>query len=466
MNQLAAAMQATAHEHLLLHFTRNGSFGPGRGELPILTRGEGPFLYDIHGRQYIDALSSLCCAQLGYSYGREMAAAATDEMDRLPFATVWAGAHPSAVQLAARLAELAPPGIEKVFFTSGGSESVESAWKIVRQYHVANGQPQRTKAIARKVAYHGVTLGALAFTGVPGFKDIFGPPAVPVSHVSNTNSYRSTETGRALTEGLLAEIEEVILSEGPETIAMIIAEPVQNAGGCFLPPDGYWSGIRELADRYGILVVADEVITAFGRLGEWFGSTRVGAEPDLITIAKGLTSSYAPMGAVLVHDRVAAPLYEDDRALLHGITFAGHPMCAAIALCNLEIFVRDRVLENVRELEAHFAAGLRELLALPIVGDVRGAGFFWAVEMVRDEDGKRFTDAECRQLIREYLPERLRAAGVIARPDDRGDPVIHLAPPLICDKATLDTLISRVGEVLADAGLHMDANRPPAVSTN
>ena len=450
-------LQRSAHDHLLLHFSRNGAFGPGGGELLVLDRGDGPYVFDTRGRRYIDGLSSLFCAQLGYSYGAEMAATASEQLTRLAFNTNWSTAHPAAIELAERLAERAPGGLTHAFFTSGGSESVEAAWKIARQYHLANGEPARRKAIARHVAYHGVTLGALSFTGVQPMKEPFGPSPIPVRHVSNTNRFRAPDGGdeAAFTRRLLDEIERAILAEGPDTIALIIAEPVQNAGGALTPPDGYWQGLREIADRYGILLAADEVITGFGRLGEWFGSQRYGAEPDLITVAKGITSAYAPMGAVLVADHVAAPLYDDGRTLLHGITFGGHPLSAAIALKNIEIFERDGVLDNVRALEGHLEARLAELRALPIVGDVRGAGFFWAVELVKDAAATPFGAGERERLLRGFIPKRLLEAGLIARADDRGDSVLQIAPPLISDAGVLDAIVDAMGEVLADAGALM-----------
>jgi adenosylmethionine-8-amino-7-oxononanoate aminotransferase len=439
----------------LLHFARNGDFMPEGAELMVLERGEGPYVFDTDGRRYVDGLSSLFCAQIGYSYGEEMAAAAAGQMSRLAFSTLWGQAHPPALALADRLAEIAPPGLDRVFFTSGGSESVEAAWKLVRQYHDANGEPQRRKAIARTNAYHGVTLGALALTGVQRFKTAFDPPAIDVRHVANTDDFHGERHGAELTASLLAEIEDTIQREGPDTIAMIIAEPVQNAGGCLVPPEGYWPGLRQIADRHGILLVADEVITGFGRLGEWFGSTRFGAVPDLITTAKGLTSAYLPMGAVLCSEKVAAPLYEDKRTLLHGITFGGHPVCAAVALANIEIFQRDGILENVRAHEA----GLRERLdGLPIVGDVRGLGFFWAVELVT-EDGDGRLDADTRErLLRGFLPGRLRAAGLIARADDRGEAVLQIAPPLISDDTVLDEIVTAMRAVLIDAGAFLRDN--------
>ena len=451
------ALIATAADqhHLLLHFARNGAYGPGGAELVVFERGEGPYVFDTTGRRHLDGLSSLFCAQLGYSFGEEMADAASRQLTTLAFATNWGSAHPAALELAGRLASIAPDGLEHVFFTNGGSESVEAAWKLVRQYHLAKGEPQRTKVIARDRAYHGVTLGALSFTGVPGFKEPFGRPAVDTRHVSHTNSFRREEQGAALTEALLREIESVIAEEGPDTIAMLIAEPVQNAGGCLQPPEGYWPGLRELCSRHGILLVADEVITGFGRLGEWFGVSRFGVAPDLVTTAKGITSAYAPMGAVLVSAEVAAPLYEEGRTLLHGITFGGHPVSAAIALKNIELFEREDVLANVRALEPHLAAGMDSLRRLPIVGDVRGSGFFWAVELVPDGPDSRFDAAQREELLRRFLPGALVRAGLIARGDDRGDTVIQVAPPLISDAAVLDELVERLGEVLLAVSTHM-----------
>jgi adenosylmethionine-8-amino-7-oxononanoate aminotransferase len=458
-------LERSAHEHLLLHFARNGSYGPDADSLLVLERGEGPYVWDTRGQRYIDALSSLFCCQIGYGYRDEMAAVASEQIKTLPFNTNWATAHPPAIELAERLSELSPGDLNRVFFTSGGSESVEAAWKFARLFHIAQGQPGRTKAIARQTAYHGVTLGALSFTGIAANKTPFGPPAIPVSHVSNTNAFRAPDGNDkpAFCARLLAELEATIVREGPETIALIIAEPVQNAGGCLVPPAGYWPGLRDLADRHGILLCADEVITGFGRVGELFGCDRVGARPDLLTVAKGLTSAYAAMGAVLVSDRVAEPLFAPRSTLLHGITFGGHPLAAALARRNLEIFERDQIVENVQAHEAHLRARMDELRDLPIVGDVRGTGYFWCAEMVKDDQNGRFTAEEREQLVRRFLPGRIQEAGLIARADDRGDPVLQIAPPLICDAAVLDEIVDRLGEILLSAGDHMGVTRAAAV---
>src|SRR5919204_3742538 len=430
-------LQELAHRHLLMHFTRNGAYAPGGNPLLVLERGEGPYVFDTDGNRYLDGLSSLFCCQLGYSFGEEMASVAGEQLSTLAFNTNGAASHPPAIKLAAALAERAPGDLNRVFFTNGGSESVEAAWKIVRQHYVAKGEMQRMKAIARDVAYHGVTLGALSFTGVQPMKDPFGASPIPMVRVSNTNAYRHelAHDPAAHCARLLEEMERAIVETGPETVAMIIAEPVQNAAGCLVPMDGYWAGLRELADRYGVALVADEVITGFGRIGEWFAASRFGPAPDVITVAKGLTSAYAPMGAVLVSDRIAEPLYDEGRMLLHGITFGGHPLAAAIALRNIEIFEREGVLENVREHEGYLRERLEELRErLPIVGDVRGAGYFWALELVRDAENGRFSAEERERLLRGFLAGRLLEEGLIARPDDRGDAVLHLAPPLICGK--------------------------------
>jgi adenosylmethionine-8-amino-7-oxononanoate aminotransferase len=443
-------LQRSAADHLLLHFSKQRP-----GDLLVLERGEGSYVFDTRGRRYIDALSSLFCAQIGYSYGEEMAAAAGAQLTRLAFNTNWATAHPPAIELAERLAALAPTGLTRVFFTNGGSESVEAAWKLAREHYVAIGQPQRCKAIARQAAYHGVTLGALSFTGVARFKDDFGRPPIDVTHVSNTNAFRAPDGADpdAFCTRLLAEVEDAVVAGSPDEVALIIAEPVQNAGGCLTPPPGYWRGLREIADRYGILLMADEVITGCGRLGEWFGIAREGVTPDLVSLAKGLTSAYAPMGAVLATDRVAEPL--TDRVLRHGITFGGHPVSAAIALRNIDIFDRDHVLKNVRALEPYLDKRVQDLRALPIVGDVRGAGFFWAVEMVKDEANARFDQAERDRLLRGFLPGRLLDAGIIARADDRGDSVLQIAPPLISDSDILDQIVDALADVLTDAAAYI-----------
>ncbi|MEU0842791.1 aminotransferase class III-fold pyridoxal phosphate-dependent enzyme [Streptomyces sp. NPDC005962] len=444
--------------HLLLNMTANGSIGaPGR-DLFVVTRGEGPYVHDADGRRYIDGLSGLYCAQLGYGYAAEFAEAARDQLGELCYSPLWSSsAHPTALALADRLAALAPDGITHTFFSGGGSEAVETAWKIARKYHALRGEPGRTKAIARHGAYHGLTLGALSFTDDPGLTQPYGPAAVTTRFIADTNRARLPEPldDAAFTELLLADAEAAILDEGPETIAMLIAEPVQNRGGCIPPPAGYWQGLRRLADRYGFLLAADEVITAFGRLGEWFGGTRYGARPDLITLAKGLTAGYAPMGATMISTGVADVLNRPGVVLNHGYTFGGHPLCAAIALRSIEIIERDGILAGVRDGQDHLANRLAELNALPIVADVRGEGFFYAVELAGDGEHGTFGDPLRAALVRDLIPRRLREAGLLARVYDRAAPLVQIAPPLISDRALLDRIVDIIGATLGEAAAHL-----------
>ncbi|WP_445149799.1 aminotransferase class III-fold pyridoxal phosphate-dependent enzyme [Baekduia sp. Peel2402] len=458
-------LQQAASEHLLLHFSKQSV-----EDLLVLERGEGPYVFDTKGNKYVDALSSLFCAQLGYSFGEEMAAAAAAQLTTLAFNTNWGTAHPASIELAARLASVAPGDLNRVFFTSGGSESVEAAWKIVREHYIAIGQPQRRKAIARDIAYHGVTLGALSFTGVARFKEPFAPAPIDVTHVSNTNLFRGGPDGGpvvdedAFTASLLKEMEDAIVAAGPDEVALIIAEPIQNAGGALKAPRGYWQGLRALADKYGILLMADEVIAGCGRMGEWVASGREGITVDLVSLAKGLTSAYGSMGAVLARDAVIDPIVEAGAVLRHGITFGGHPLAAAMALKNMDIFEREGVLENVRALTPVLADKLAVLKDLPIVGDVRGDGFFWAMELVKDDENTRFDQGERDKLLRGFLPGRLREAGLIARADDRGDAVLQIAPPLISDVEVLDDIVARLNDVLSDAGVHMGVGTTAGVA--
>jgi adenosylmethionine-8-amino-7-oxononanoate aminotransferase len=473
-------LQQAARDHLWLHFTRMG--GLSDGEVPIIVRGEGCYLEDANGKRYLDALAGLFAVQIGYSYGDEIGEAAAAQMRELPFYTNWSYAHPRAIELAAEVASLAPGDLNRVFFVSGGSEAVESAWKLARQYYSARGQhravaasipshpsgqilfdaeqaaklagERRWKAISRHVAYHGTTMGALSINGIPALRAPFEPLVPEVLHVRNTNRYhRSTdETEAAFTRFLLDDLRQTIEATGPDTVAMVIMEPVQNAGGAFTPPEGYWQGVRAICDEYEILLCADEVITGFGRVGTWFGSERYDIRPDLITCAKGLSSAYASIGAVIATDKVMEPFLEGPRMFSHGITFGGHPVQAAIALKNLEIMRREKIVEHVDEQQDAVRAQLAQLLELPIVGDLRGTGFFYAVELVKDKETREsFSDDECERLIRGFLTPRMFEAGLICRADDRGDPVIQISPPLIAGKAEFDELVGILGEVLTEA---------------
>jgi adenosylmethionine-8-amino-7-oxononanoate aminotransferase len=447
-------LQEQAQRHLWMHFSRMGAYGP-EAEIPIIVRGEGCHVWDEHGQRYFDGLSALFCVNIGH--GRhDVAQAGADQARELGFYTTWSYAHPRAIELATRLAGLAPGDLNRVFFTSGGGESVESAIKLARQYHKLTGHPSKTKVIARETAYHGTTMGALAATGITGLRQPFEPFMPGGCHVPNTNLYR-LEPGYGA-ENLAESIAKRIDFEGPETVAAVILEPVQNAGGCFTPPPGYFQRVREICDERGVLLISDEVICAFGRLGEWFGAQRYDYQPDIITTAKGLTSSYAPMGAVLFSDRIAEPFLEGNASFLHGFTWGGHPMCAAVALANLNVMEEEGILENVRAQEPAFRAMLESLRDIPIVGDVRGAGFFQAIELVKDRDTKAsFSDEESEDLLRGFLSGELFRRGLICRADDRGDPVIQLSPPLISGPEHFEEIEAILRPTLEEATRRMSA---------
>jgi adenosylmethionine-8-amino-7-oxononanoate aminotransferase len=444
-------LQRLAHDHLWLHFTRMGAYAGG--DVPIIVRGDGCYLEDINGKRYLDALAGLFAVQIGYGFGEEIGQAALDQMRELPFYTNWSYAHPRAIELAAEVASLAPGDLNRVFFVSGGSEAVESAWKLARQYHLARGE-RRWKVISRRVAYHGTTMGALSINGITALRTPYEPLVPDVIHVRNTNRYHRPpgETEEQFTALLLEELDEAIVQAGPETVAMVIMEPVQNAGGSFTPPAGYFQGVRAICDKYGILLCADEVITGFGRVGAWFGSERYDIQPDLITSAKGLSSAHAAIGAVIARDTVMEPFLEGNKSFAHGITFGGHPVMAAIALKNIEIMKRERVVENVVENEGLLHDTLAQLLDLPIVGDLRGVGYFWALELVKDKDTREsFSDAESEELLRGFLSGEMFERGLICRADDRGDPVIQISLPLIAGRAEFDELVGILGGVLDEA---------------
>ncbi len=445
-------LQRAARDHLWLHFTRMGGYQDG--EVPIIVRGDGCYLEDSKGKRYLDALAGLFSVNIGYGFGEEVGEAAAAQMRELPFYTNWGYAHPRAIELASEIASLTPGDLNRFFFVSGGSEAVESAWKLARQYYTARGDGRRWKAISRHVAYHGTTMGALSINGIPEIRAPFEPLVPEVLHVRNTNRYHRPpdETEAQFTAFLLDELEQTINAAGADTVCMVIMEPVQNAGGAFTPPEGYWTGVREICDRYGILLCADEVITGFGRVGAWFGSERYDIKPDLMTIAKGLSSSYGAIGALVASDRVMEPFMNDTSMYAHGITFGGHPVQSAIALKNIEIMKRERIVEHVAETQDTFRQNLEQLLDLPIVGDVRGTGFFYAVELVKDKDTREsFNDEECESLLRGFLSPRLFERGLICRSDDRGDPVVQISPPLVAGQQEFDQIVSILGDVLAEA---------------
>jgi adenosylmethionine-8-amino-7-oxononanoate aminotransferase len=445
-------MQEQARRHLWMHFSRMGGYSDEH-EIPVITRGDGAYVYDAHGKRYLDGLSGLFCVNAGH--GRtELAEAAARQFEELDFFVIWSYAHPRAIELASKIASMTPGDLNRVFFTSGGGEAVESALKLARNYHRMRGNGQKAKHIAREVAYHGTTLGALSATGITNLRSQFEPLAPGGCHVPNTNIYRWPEDREPIWAA--DAIEERILFEGPETVSAVILEPVQNAGGCFVPPDGYFQRVREICDKYDVLLISDEVICAWGRLGHYFGCERFGYQPDIITTAKALTSSYVPMGAMIASDKVAEPFMEGTASFAHGFTFAGHPVAAAVALANIEIYEREDLCGHVLAKESEFRGMLESLRDIPIVGDVRGAGYFQAIELVKDQDTKEsFNDEESEKLLRGFLSGELYDRGLICRADDRGDPVIQLSPPLICDTEQFEEIHDVLRPVLTEAAQMM-----------
>jgi adenosylmethionine-8-amino-7-oxononanoate aminotransferase len=477
-----ARLQKAGKEHLWMHFSRHGSYDDAH-DIPIITKGDGMYLYDAKGKRYLDGLAGLFVVQVGH--GREeLAEAAAKQAKELSFFPIWTFAHPNAIMLAERIAAYAPGDLNRVFFTTGGGEAVETAWKAAKQYFKLTGKPNKTKVISRQVAYHGTTHGALSITGIPALKEMFEPLVPTTVHVPNTNFYRADEhAGPAVTSWFAGDqaasdnttaeadrpanlgddleafgrwaadqIEEAIIAEGPDTVCAVFLEPVQNAGGCFPPPPGYFQRVREICDRHDVLLVSDEVICAFGRLGDMFGANRYGYVPDMITCAKGLTSGYSPLGAMIASDRIMEPFLQGSTSFAHGYTFGGHPVSTAVAMANLDIFEREKLNEHVRDTEGAFRSTLEKLYDLDIVGDVRGDGFFYGIELVKDKATKEsFDDAESEKLLRGFLSKALFEGGLYCRADDRGDPVIQLSPPIIADQSHFDEIEQILRSVLTEA---------------
>ena len=419
-------------ENLMLHFT---PYSEDWSKLPVIVSGEGSYVTDDKGNTYVDGLAGLFTTQVGH--GRtELADAAHKQMKELGFFPNWSFQHPRSLELAAKIAEIAPGDLNSSFFVSSGSEAVETVIKLARQYHKANGEPGRYKIISRDVAYHGTTMGALSVTGLPGFKAPFEPLPSGFFHVRNTQQDP---------EGAADAIEQMIETEGPELVAAVILEPVQNAGGCLVPPPDYWKKVREICDRHGVLLVSDAVICAFGRLGEWFGIERFDVTPDMTSFAKGVTSGYLPMGGVVVNDRIASTLRDNASMFMHGSTFGGHPVSSAVALENIAIMEREKLLDNVHEHEGHFGEELRRMAAdHPIVKEVRGMGFFWAVEIKPERaDGTPLEEDEYHKYFKGVVSRKLLEGGLICRFDDKDDPVIQYSPALVSDREVL----SRIAEI-------------------
>ncbi|ABP53427.1 aspartate aminotransferase family protein [Salinispora tropica] len=443
---------ANATDHLWMHFTRMASYSAG--EVPTIVRGEGAYVWDTQGRRYLDGLAGLFVVNAGH--GRtELAEAAARQAGELAYFPLWSYAHPRAIELAERIAALTPGDLNRVFFTTGGAESVEAAWKLARAYFRRTGRPAKYKVVSRHIAYHGTSMGALSITGLPELRRDFEPLVPGGIKVPNTNFYRAPEHGddpEAFGRWAAEEIRRAIEREGPETVAAVFLEPVQNSGGCFPPPPGYLSRVREICDEHDVLLVSDEVICSWGRLGEYFGAVRYGYQPDIITTAKGITSGYAPLGAMIADDRLMEPFLTETGVFAHGVTFGGHPVSCAVALANLEVLARDDLIGHVRANEATFRATLERLHELPIVGDIRGDGYFYGIELVKDKTTKEtFDETDSERLLRDFLSPALFHSGLYCRADDRGDPVVQLAPPLIAGPEQFDEMEQILRAVLTEA---------------
>ncbi len=446
--------QQAARDHLWMHMARHSSIAQG-GHVPIISRGQGHKIYDDAGREYFDGLSGLFVVNAGHGRA-ELAETMAKQAEKLAFMPLWSYAHEPAIDLAERLASYAPGDLNRVFFTTGGGEAVESAFKLAKQHFKMKGKPGKTKVISRALAYHGTPQGALAITSLPDMKTPFEPLVPGTFRVPNTNFYRAPEmfADNEKDFGLWAaeRIREAIEFEGPDTVAAVFLEPVQNSGGCFPPPPGYFDRVREICDEHDVLLVSDETICAFGRIGSMFACNDFGFVPDIITSAKALTSGYVPLGVMVVSDKLFEPFTKGDTTFYHGYTFGGHPVAAAVAMANLDIFEREGLNENVKNNADNFKSTLDKLRDLDIVGDVRGAGYFYGIELVKDKATKQtFNDEESERLLRGYLSPALWEAGLYCRADDRGDPVIQLAPPITIGQPEFDQIESILRTVLKEA---------------
>lgn len=449
-----------ARDHLWGHFTRHSVYEPAEsggsgGRVPVIVKGDRHRIWDDAGREYIDGLAGLFTVQVGH--GRvELAEAAAKQASQLAYFPLWSYAHPTGIELAERLAGYAPGDLNRVFFTTGGGEAVETAWKLAKQYFKLTGQPTKTKVISRSIAYHGTPHGALSITGIPSAKAPYEPLVPGALKVPNTNFYRAPEHLRydeyAFGQWAADRIAEAIEFEGPDTVAAVFLEPVQNSGGCFPPPPGYFERVRKICDEYDVLLVSDETICAFGRIGSMFACNDFGYVPDIIICAKGMSSGYSPIGAMIASDRLFEPFRHGTTTFAHGYTFGGHPVSAAVALANLDLMEAEGLNRRVADKAPAFRAALEGLSDLPIVGDVRGAGYFYGIELVKDKDTREtFDEDESERLLRGFLSKALFEGGLYCRADDRGDPVIQLSPPLTVGEKEFADIAGILRDVLTKA---------------
>jgi putrescine aminotransferase len=422
-----------------------------QGPKLILDRGEGVYVYDTQGNRYIDALSSLWNVNVGHGR-KELAEAAMNQMSRLAFSHSFNNfSHEPVIRLAEKLASLTPGDLNVSFFASGGSEANDTAFKLVRHYFKLKGEPNRYKIIARNRAYHGIAMGATSATGIPSFREMGGPLAEGFIHAPAPHCYHC-ELNLTYPECQLAcaaqSIRELIEKEGPDTIAAIIAEPIQGAGGVIVPPNGYFREVRRICDEYGILMIADEVITGFGRTGKWFGMLHEGVQADMMSFAKGVTSGYVPLGGVAISDRMNEELVRlSSKVLPHGYTYSGHPTSCAVALKNIEIIERENLVDNAAKMGQLLQQRLQELKdSSPIVGNVMSRGLLASVELVQDRSSKKGFDPAAGLAAK--VADAALQKGLITRAISiLGSEIIAMAPPLIINEGQIE----QVTAILADA---------------
>lgn len=420
----------------------------------IFASAKGSILRTTDGREFIDGLSALWNVQIGH--GRpELAEAAARQMRTLDYASAYAGcSNEPAIRLAERIVGIAYDTMAAVYFTTGGAEANESAFKFARYYWKRMGKPDKVKVVSRRYGYHGVTLAAMSATSLPNYHKMFGPPVPEFLQVAPPYPYRWPGNGDAGI-GAAEAAEDAILAEGPDTIAAIIAEPVMGSGGVIVPPPTYFPRLREICDRYGVLLIADEVITGFGRTGQWFGLGHWDVQPDLLSFAKGVTSGYLPLGGVVISKRMHQVLTEApaDEKFMHAATYSGHPVCCAVALANIDIIEKEGLLARAQVQGDRFRRGLETLSSLPAVGEVRGIGMLAAIELVQDKRSRTPAKGLGAKVVAEAaargLLVRLRAAA--DGPPASGD-TLCFAPPLSTPEDTLDRIVSITGESIRAAG--------------
>ena len=424
---------------------------PEATEVMIVSRGEGPYIYDDTGKQYLEGMSGLWCTSLGYG-NQEIIETARRQMEQLSFSHMFSGkTHPSAIELADKLAAMSPIEDARVFLGSSGSDANDTLVKLVRYHAVATGQPERVKIIAREKGYHGVSLASAALTGLPPNHAHFQLPfeALGILRTGAPHYYRCAEAGESEADFVArraAELEQLILAEGPETIAAMIAEPVNGAGGVIVPPAGYFEAVQAVLDKYGILLWDDEVICGFGRLGTAFGAEKLNMKPKMMACAKALTSAYVPLSAAVVNgdiaDAIAGPAAEMG-VFGHGYTYSGHPLGCAVASKVLDIYVRDGLFDHAAAIGAYMAQGLAKFSDHPLVGEVSTIGLLGALELVADKATKQPFEG---MKVGQYCAKAAENNGLIIRP--LGGNRIALCPPLIIQEAHVDEIMDKLGRAL------------------